>query len=117
MSNRKTITIAGVTYATIKDAARSIGIKPESLYCRRSRKAHNIVAPVKPHQRPVLVDGKIVKDTATAAAMIGVCPQYLRLCICNGTKCGGHDVKRPTELDLCLSEIEQRNRQPYQFSR
>lgn len=69
----------------------------------------------------VKVDGKWTKcDTlGEAASLVGVTDATLIYCLRLGKPCNGFEVRDHEELqeiDICLREIEERNRQPYQFT-
>lgn len=137
------VTIGGIDYPSVKAAAQALGYSCCTLY----RRLANGIDPMEPVQDagrrrrmswrkangvsqvpmrrgtfgrkpvPVMVDGRVYGSVTAAAAAIGSSSQDLCRCLGKGFKCRGHEVGRATDLDLCLREIEERNRQPYQFSR
>lgn len=142
----KPVTVAGVTYGSYKEAAEALCMSP-ALLSLRLKRGIDPTLPVKrfapvdeesetgrrpaprepkrmrikgipgPEPKPVMVDGRIYDSTAEAAVKLGTSPEYLQNCLCHGSTCRGHEVRRPEEIDLVLAEIEKRNKQPYQFTR
>lgn len=143
----KPVTVAGVTYGSYKEAADALGMSPALLSLRLKRgidptlpvhrytpteevedkrgrrpatrepKRMRLKGIPGPAPKPVMVDGHIYESTAEAAVKLGTSPEYLQNCLCHGSTCRGHEVCRPEEIDLVLAEIEERNKQPYQFTR
>lgn len=117
MPRPKPITIDGVTYASQSAAARAFGVNPVTVSKRVKRGA--VGAPQhRTPGRPISIDnGAVLGSIYAAARALQVKPSAIRYAAEHGTRCRGHHLRTLTELDLVLAEIEERNRQPYQFSR
>ncbi len=56
-------------------------------------------------------------DLKAAAGFLGIDYKAAYDRLTRGTSVNGFTLKRHSELDDCLCEIEERNKQPYQFSK
>lgn len=111
------ITVDGVTYPSKTQFCRQTGFNKSTL-----RKSEKKGLPIRKRHRgqqelPVAWNGRIFKDTFAAADALGIHPTTVRQYIHTGREYRGSKITRPSELDLVLEEIRERNRQPYQFSR
>ena len=140
MGVKKQITVGGVIYPSLGEAAAALGMSLTTL-AKRIEKGVDPTAPVKryecgrrkrpqrrtvlsyekklkgPAQQPVMVDGRMFPSTFDAAAHLGVSVQYVYQAISSGRPIHGHDVRRAEQIDIVLNEIESNNKKPYQFSR
>ena len=111
------ITVDGVTYPSKTQFCRQTGYNRSTLF-----KSEKKGLPIRKRHRgqqelPVAWNGRIFNDTFAAADALGIHPTTVRQYIHTGREYRGSKITRPSELDLVLEEIRERNRQPYQFSR
>ena len=125
------VTVCGITYRSVAAAAADLGVSASAIYrriyrgesldkpfrCVLARRRNPAIVRNAKNSKPVIVDGVLYPTTAEAANAIGVSVHSLQQRIHDGKPVRGHEVSRPSELDLVLAEIRQRDRQPYQFSR
>lgn len=113
----KPVTINGVTYPSQHAAARALGVTDAAIRKRLkngvplSRKFAKYTVPVGTD------DGRVFPSVTEAAHALSVSYAYIKRCLKDDRPCRGHRVRRLSEIDIILAEIEQRNRQPYQFAR
>ena len=112
----KPVTIEGVTYPSQNAAARAYGVSESSI--RKRIKKNDLQRIGKRYTVSICSDdGRVFPSARYAAFALSVSYQYIMFCLKNDRPCKRIRIRRMTELDKILAEIEKRNREPYQFSR
>lgn len=113
----KPVTINGVTYPSQHAAARALGVSDRAIY-KRLKNGIPLSRKFAKHKVPVGTDdGRVFPSVTEAAHALAVSYAYMKRCLKDDSPCRGHRVRRLSEIDIILAEIEERNRQPYQISR